>query len=217
MVQARQRFCDAGHYEPLVQELARHRVAGGALDVGGGTGYFLDRVCGHGVVNDLSRDAADLGARRYPALTHVVADTRRHLPFADGGADLILNVFSPRNPAEFHRLLRPAGLLLVVIPAADHIADLRAAHGLLGLQPDKKAAVLASLSAHFTLLDDRRLAYDLHLPGPALADLVAMGPSARHLDPIAITHLHDGEGAHTTFSFDLLALRPGVSSRKFVG
>lgn len=214
MVQARQRFCDAGHYRPLAERLAQlcagQPAEGYALDAGGGTGYFLDgaAVDVRGFVSDLSRDAADIGARRYPALCHVVADTRRRLPFAARRAALVLDVFAPRNPAEFHRLLQPEGLLLVVIPAPDHIRELRARYHLIGLQEDKKGAVLTGMSEHFTQVADDALTYRTSLDGPALADLVAMGPSARHLDPAAIERLRQGDGASAAFCFDLLGFRP---------
>jgi 23S rRNA (guanine745-N1)-methyltransferase len=46
------------------------------------------------------------------------------LPLADACADLMLDIFAPRNGAEFHRVLRPGGALLVVTPHPDHLAEL---------------------------------------------------------------------------------------------
>ena len=43
-------------------------------------------------------------------------DVFRPFPLADGVADVVLDVFAPRNPAEFHRVLRPTGRLIVVRP-----------------------------------------------------------------------------------------------------
>ena len=34
-------------------------------------------------------------------------------------------MFAPRNPGEFHRVLRPNGSLIVVRPTVDHLAELR--------------------------------------------------------------------------------------------
>ena len=47
-------------------------------------------------------------------------------------------------------MLRPDGALLVVTPAADHLAELVDALGLLRVDPDKADRVGASLAAHFT-------------------------------------------------------------------
>jgi 23S rRNA (guanine745-N1)-methyltransferase len=96
---------------------------------------------------------------------------------------LILNVFAPRNAAEYRRALRPDGALLVVTPAADHLGELVAALGLLRVDPDKAERVAASLGAAFqpgeTVVRRRTLA----LRHDEARTLVTMGPSAWHTDP----------------------------------
>ena len=49
----------------------------------------------------------------------------RPYPLADQSVDAVLNMFAPRNPGEFHRVLRPNGSLIVVRPTVDHLAELR--------------------------------------------------------------------------------------------
>ena len=63
---------------------------------------------------------------------------------------MLLNVFAPRNGAEFHRVLDPAGTLLVVTPDTDHLAELVDALDLLRVDPDKADRVTGSLGGHFT-------------------------------------------------------------------
>ena len=64
-------------------------------------------------------------------------------------ADLVLDVFAPRNGAEFHRVLRPGGRLVVVTPTPAHLAELVPLLGLIGVDPDKDERLEASLGSRF--------------------------------------------------------------------
>jgi 23S rRNA (guanine745-N1)-methyltransferase len=92
----------------------------------------------------------------------------------------VLNVFAPRNGAEFRRILRPDGALLVVTPAPDHLTELTRRLGLLRVDPDKAERVAASLDAHFALATETALRRTLELTAEEAAALVGMGPSAWH-------------------------------------
>ena len=67
----------------------------------------------------------------------VVADSWARLPVLDAALDRVLVVFAPRNGPEIARVLRPGGLLVVVTPAADHLAELVGPLGLLRVDPRK--------------------------------------------------------------------------------
>ena len=56
----------------------------------------------------------------------LVADLAR-LPLADASVDVLLNVLSPANYAEFGRVLAADGLVVKVIPGARYLQELRAA------------------------------------------------------------------------------------------
>ncbi|MFZ5869724.1 MAG: putative RNA methyltransferase [Actinomycetota bacterium] len=193
MVAARDRFLRGGWYAPIadaiadaVAEAAADGVPGAVLDVGAGTGWYLARVLDAaaegavGLALDVSPFASRRAARCHPRAGAVVADTWGRLPVRDGVAGVVLDVFAPRNAAEIARVLPPGGSLVVVTPAPEHLAELRAALGLLGVQPDKEERVAASLGERFTPVGERRVRARLHLPPDAVADLVAMGPSAWH-------------------------------------
>jgi 23S rRNA (guanine745-N1)-methyltransferase len=149
-----------------------------------------------------------------PDAAFLVADIWQRLPVAAGALAGLLNLFAPRNPAEFARVLAPGGLLLVVIPGPDHLAELRAALPLLGIEADKEAKVQAVFADSFAPQAAQALTYRLALDPAALAELVAMTPSAPHLSD-ADRQAVDALGAvETTASFRLLPFmrldQPGV-------
>jgi 23S rRNA (guanine745-N1)-methyltransferase len=134
-VEARRRLLDAGYGEPLLRAIREETAALGAgaavLDVGCGEGYYLGSLAqereieAHGA--DLSTAAIDLAARRYPEGTWIVANADRFLPWADGSFDLILSIDARLSPSEMRRVLKPEGRLLVAVPGADDLVELREA------------------------------------------------------------------------------------------
>jgi 23S rRNA (guanine745-N1)-methyltransferase len=98
-------------------------------DLGSGSGDALAactavrRIPGVGI--DLSTAAARLAARRFPHLTWVVANADRRLPFIDHGLWVLLSLHGRRNPQECARVLTSGGMLLVAVPAAGDLVELR--------------------------------------------------------------------------------------------
>lgn len=196
MVAARAGFLSAGHYAPLSAALAelaaaRAPAAGLVVEVGAGTAHHLaaalDRLPARaGLALDASRHAARRAARAHPRAAAAVADVRRPLPLADGSAALLLDVFAPRDGAEFRRVLREDGALLVATPAHGHLAELRGALGLLEVDPEKERRLAATLGRWFRREEARALTFPLRLSRGDAALLAGMGPSAHHLDPAAL-------------------------------
>jgi 23S rRNA (guanine745-N1)-methyltransferase len=196
MVLARDRFLGAGHYRPVADALSAAAAdalaapagrggPGLVLDLAGGTGYYLalvlDALDGRlGACVDLSAPALRRAARAHPRAAALGADAWRHLPFAGGSAALVLSVFGPRNPAEIRRVLAPDGTLLVATPGRDHLAELRRPLGLIGID-ELKSARLAEAFGDYASTAVTSVRYQLRLGRQDLTDLVAMGPSARHI------------------------------------
>lgn len=192
MVDARDALLSAGVYRQIADATAdaaeRSAPADGCVvDLGGGTGYYLataldrlpDRV---GLSLDLSKHASRRAAKAHPRAAAVVCDAWRGLPLHDDVAAVVLSVFSPRNPAEIARVLRPDGALVVVTPTDCHLAELIPKLGLLSVDERKRERLDEKLRSRFAQGDETVLEHPMWLDRTAVSNLVAMGPSSYHLD-----------------------------------
>ncbi|MFT3889585.1 MAG: SAM-dependent methyltransferase [Arachnia sp.] len=211
MLDARARFLAAGHYAPLADALAR-RAAGArrVVEVGAGTGYYLARVLdavpdAEGLATDVSVAAAKRAARAHPRAASVVADTWAGLPIVDAVADVLLCVFAPRNPAEFARILAPGGRIVLAVPGPDHLAELRADYGLLGVGDDKTSRIRAAFPGW--AVEEEAVRASIDLTADEVADVIAMGPNAFH----GLPEVHAGTSA--TVDIAVLTLHPPSSTR----
>ena len=156
------------------------------LEVGAGTGYYLaglldrfpDRV---GLALDISKFAARRAARAHERMAAVVCDVWSTLPVADACAALVVDIFAPRNPAEFRRVLRPDGALLVVTPSPRHLMELIPRLGMVQVDDRKPQRLEAALGVDFTLVERNDYEQALSLSPEEAGALAAMGPSARHM------------------------------------
>lgn len=138
MAQARREFLSKGYYAPLLnticsQILSRSGDSPVILDAGCGEGYYTagihQALCAAGKTprmagTDISKFILRAAARREKAIEFAVASSYR-LPLADGSADILLNCFSPLALEEFRRVLKPGGTFLYVVPAAEHLWELK--------------------------------------------------------------------------------------------
>ena len=213
MVAARFEFLSAGHYGPLAEAVAElsapvltaAQAASGpamatVLDAGTGTGHYLrallDRVAAEGkaparkpvaaIGQDISKFALRRAAKLNPEAVNLVGDVWQPLPVADHAVDVVTVVFAPRNAAEFARVLRPGGRLVIVTPRPGHLAEVAGPTGMLGIEPAKDERLAASLAGRFSLLSARDLDLDLSLSPADVARLALMGPAGHHLDRAAL-------------------------------
>ncbi|GAA1240397.1 rRNA (guanine-N1)-methyltransferase [Prauserella halophila] len=218
MAAARADFLATGRYAPLVDVLARVVEASGepefVVDAGAGTGYYLagvlDRVASAwGLALDVSAPALRRAAKAHPRIGAVVWNLWEPWPVADGVADVVLDVFAPRNTAEFHRVLRPGGLLAVATPGAGHLRELVTELGLLDIAGDKTDRIAESLGDHFEPVDVDTASHTAELDADEVRKLVLMGPNAHHLHRGGLGAKLDALTGATevTFEFDVSVLR----------
>ncbi|MEZ4645517.1 MAG: methyltransferase domain-containing protein [Chloroflexota bacterium] len=226
MLQARRRFLDSGAYAALhtaVNQLAYASLTNqpecvSVLDAGCGEGYYISQlgqflahrmpetaVCTFGT--DIAKTAVKLAARRDPATQFLVADTNQFIPCADESLHLLLNVFAPRHPVEFARVLAVGGHLLIVIPGPEHLAQLRAQFGLLDIEPEKQPKLVTQLADYFTLQQEQSVVFSLQLDKQQFNDLVQMTPSARHLSLAQQQAMQEIPSFTTVAQFQLLLFR----------
>lgn len=197
MIAARERFLASGHFDPLFAAIieaasdGESGATGAVVDLGCGTGQYLATVLealpgSVGIGIDNSKFAARRAAKCHPRASAVVADIWDEIPIRDGGANLMLNVFSPRNGEEMERILAPGGRLVVVTPQAGHLAELIERFAMISVDREKTERLERSLGALGEGASSRNLEWTMTLGRKEIRDLVSMGPSAGRLEPEAL-------------------------------
>lgn len=137
-VRARTAFLSEGYYRVAVDALCEliktYAPEGLVVDAGCGEGYYTNRVAAmgqHAVCGfDLSRDAVDSAAkaarREGNGARYGVASVFE-LPLADGSADAVLNIFAPCSEAEYARVLKSGGVLILLGAGERHLLGLKRA------------------------------------------------------------------------------------------
>jgi 23S rRNA (guanine745-N1)-methyltransferase len=195
MVRARESFLQRGFFEPIADAVASAVAASVdsdasccVLETGAGTGYYISAVLDslprcRGIALDVSKHAARRAAHAHARIGAVVADTWRGLPVRAGVAAAVLDVFAPRNPTEFARVLAPGGALILVTPTSKHLHELVDALGLVTVDEEKESRIADSLSGIFELRRTDSVERAMSLEHGDVDALVSMGPSARHVPP----------------------------------
>ena len=138
MAAARRDFLSKGYYSPLLKTLCSQ-----ILSLSGETPVILDNGCGEGYYTagiyqallaagrsprmagiDISKFILRYAAKREKDIEFAVASSY-HLPVAEESVDLLLNCFSPLALEEFRRVLKPGGYFLYVVPAAEHLWEMK--------------------------------------------------------------------------------------------
>ena len=202
-VAARRRLHDRGVTRPFLSsicDMVNASPGDAVLDAGCGDGFFLGSMAraagfeGHGV--DISIPAVDAAARRYRGCQWIVANADRFLPYADDSFSIVLSITARMNAAEFRRVLRRDGRLLVALPAPDDLVELR------GVGRDRVDRTVELFSHGFILSDRRRATTMADLDAGAVSDVLLSIYRPMRSQPV--------EAMRVTFSLDLLLFRPTV-------
>jgi 23S rRNA (guanine745-N1)-methyltransferase len=220
MVARRLAVLRAGHFDPLLEALARTvrdhlRGPGLLVDVGAGPGVHLAHVLDAlpdrpGLAVDVSRHASQRAALAHPWAGAVVADVWHGLPIADGAAAAILDVFAPRDADEFHRVLATSGIAVVVTPRPDHLDELARPLELLTVDPAKEQRLAAAFGTTFTVADREELRWPLRLDRRTAIEVAGMGPGGHHVDAAELARRAGALPEHLTVgaAVDITTYRP---------
>jgi 23S rRNA (guanine745-N1)-methyltransferase len=204
MVAARTSFLSGDHYAHFADAVAAATSDGPdnsdatpvkpgepIAEIGAGTGYYLAHALrrreGVGVAIDVSTAAARRAAHAHERIGSVVADAWTSLPLADACLGAAVVAFAPRGGGELARVVRPGGRLVVLVPAAEHLVELRTRLGLLEVDPRKAERLAAALGDGFREESDRTIRWTTQLDHDAVRHLVLMGPNALHQDDVRLT------------------------------
>jgi 23S rRNA (guanine745-N1)-methyltransferase len=200
-VAARRRLHDRGTTTPLLEAISNAMSAlptDTVLDAGCGEGFYagsLAQACGfeaHGV--DISIPAVEAAARRYPQCQWIVANADRFVPYSDASFSIVLSITARMNTAEFRRVLRNDGRLLVGIASPEDFVELR------GKGRDRSDRTVETFAPHFALVDRRRVSTTADLDIPSVEDVLLSIYRPMRSSPV--------EAMKVTFSLDLLLFRP---------
>lgn len=144
MVRARTEFLSAGYYRPVADGVLRALGAnlpdgGTVLDAGCGEGYYSCLIAGEGYTvfgTDLSKSAIDHAAKTARSMANAsgadisaffAVSSLFDLPVADASVDAVVSIFAPVAEAEFLRVLKPGGYLILAGAGRDHLMGLKQA------------------------------------------------------------------------------------------
>ncbi len=130
MIQARTSFLEKGYYSLLkntINELLESLSIQSLVDFACGDGYYTrDFPCQSVIGIDLSKDGCQYASKKDKKNTYVVSsifDT----PLFDKSCDAIITIFAPIADNEIKRVLKDDGYFITVIPAKEHLWQLKQA------------------------------------------------------------------------------------------
>ena len=206
-VLARREFLALGYYRPIadavVSSLKKYSRGPLVFDLGCGEGYYGDLVANAGFTLggfDLSRPAVEAAAKRKnPNAFYAVAGIFE-LPLKDGCADALTNIFAPCAEAEYTRVLKNGGCLIVAGAGEDHLHGLKAAI----YDVPSKNTVRADLPKDLRHAETVRVRYDIELKSNAeIRELFSMTPYYYRTDKAGFERLGALESVKTEIDVNL--------------
>jgi 23S rRNA (guanine745-N1)-methyltransferase len=212
-VAARRRFLERGHADRLVEAIVRAlplNPGQALLDAGCGEGHHTDafrRAYGaraSGV--DISLPAIELAAKRYKECEWVVANADRFLPYPDRSFDAVASITARLSVDEFHRVLAADGTLLVAIPGADDLIELREVVQGERVERDRVGRTVELFAPKFAFQRTDRVQHVVHLERGSIEDvLTSTYRGLRHRER---ERLAEVDSMDVTLARDLLLFRP---------
>lgn len=182
MLESRRAICKSGFFDQMIQEVsnlilekisARNLQYCSILDAGCREGSHLSRILTNmenktdisfqGVGIDISKEGIRIAARDNVNIIWCVADLT-NMPFKNKQLDIVLNILSPSNYREFHRILKDNGTLIKVVPGSDYLTELRSIfYDKIDKETYLNESVIKLFTENFKMIENRRLSYKVAL------------------------------------------------------
>lgn len=191
--QNRQQILEAGFYQAILDAvsdlLASSKTTTTILDIGCGEGFYSRKLQeSHSEKTfyafDISKDSVQIAAKSEPnwAVNWFVGDLAR-LPIKDASMDILLDIFSPANYGEFHRVLSKDGILIKVIPTENHLKEIRQrVQDQLTNKEYSNQDIKEHFQEHFTILSSQTASLTKTITAEQLQALLSMTPLLFHVD-----------------------------------
>ena len=195
--QNRQEILESGFYQAILEVvsdlLSNSKNAKTILDIGCGEGFYSRKLQeSHPdktfYAFDISKDSVQIAAKSEPnwAVNWFVGDLAR-LPIKDASMDILLDIFSPANYGEFHRVLSKDGILIKVIPTKNHLKEIRQkVQDQLTNKDYSNQDIKNHFQNNFTILSSKTASLTKPITAEQLQALLSMTPLLFHIDQTKI-------------------------------
>lgn len=222
LFESRKIFSQSGFFDPLIaqicedilEELRSTSKFIKIFDAGCGEGSHLSniqqRIIEHsqctllGIGADISKEGIRIASRSLSNTIWCVANLAK-CPLMDKQFNFILNILSPSNCSEFHRILADDGMVIKVIPESKYLQELR---GIFYNQTDRteysNENTLEHFNRHFDLVDIQRVQYGVTMENKYIEQLVYMTPLSWRASEERIQQVLGKNQLEVTFDFSVL-------------
>ena len=195
--QNRQQILEAGFYQAILEVvsnlLSNSKNTKTILDIGCGEGFYSRKLQERHpdktfYAFDISKASVQIAAKSEPnwAINWFVGDLV-HLPIQDASMDILLDIFSPANYGEFHRVLSKNGTLIKVIPTENHLKEIRQkVQDQLTKKDYSNQDIKNHFQEHFTILSSQTASLTKTITTEQLQALLSMTPLLFHVDQTKI-------------------------------
>ncbi|HEO0061694.1 TPA: methyltransferase domain-containing protein [Streptococcus agalactiae] len=192
----RQLVLENGYYNHILEAISKvlennsqfHSV----LDIGCGEGFYSRQLVNKHektfLAFDISKDSIQLAAKSDQSrLVKWFVSDLANLPIQDSSIDIILDIFSPANYKEFRRVLSDDGILVKVVPVAEHVQELREKASQYLKQKDySNQKILDHFRENFEIISEQKVVQSYNCSQQERQAFIDMTPSLFSVDKTTI-------------------------------
>lgn len=221
LFQARNKVCEAGFYDLLIDKLVKiireyqktiNKEEVNILDAGCGEGSHIYSIYekleadkkNNFIGIDISKDSINIAASNNADIIWGVADLAR-LPFQNRSLDIVLNILSPANYGEFHRILSDDGIVIKVVPNSQYLKELRE----IVYKSNENATysndkVINHFQEKLDVIDIQNINYKFHISKGFLPYLIKMTPLTWGESAEKLNSILENDISYITVDLDII-------------